>query len=240
MLALHHVLTLRGHVVAQVVEAHLGVRPIGNVRAVRRRLGGEVVHVRGDETYRQPEEPVDLAHPVGVTRRQVVVDGDQVHAAAAKRVQVDSERRHERLALTGLHLRDPTEVQSHAPHELDVEVALADGADSRLAYDGESLHEKVVHVLALIKALFELDGLAGQLCIRQGLDLGFERVDRGHDGSEAADLLAFARAKYLPEHAHDQSLYAAASVSPGRRRAVAVSGLALQPATTGIRPPTRR
>ncbi len=240
VLTLHHVLALRGHVVTQVVEAHLGVRPVGHVRAVRRGLDGKVVYVGSDETHRQSEEPVDLAHPVGVTPRQVVVDGDDMHAATAERVQIDRERRDESLPLTCLHLRDPPEVQSHATHELDVEVALADGANSRLTYHGESLHEEVVHVLAVIEALFELDGPAGQLRVGQGLDLWLKRVDRGHDGSEAANLLAFARAKYLPEHTHDRPLYAAAPAAPGRRLAVAVLRLALQPATTGIRSPTRR
>ena len=48
------------------------------------------------------------------------------------------------------------------------------------------------------------------------LHLGLERVDRGHDRSEAADLLALACPKDLCEHAHDRTLYAAAPTPPVR------------------------
>ena len=67
-----------------------------------------------------PERLVDRAHPFGVAAGQVVVDGHDVHALAARRgvgllgvgrvhrqrVQHDREGRRQRLALAGLHLGD--------------------------------------------------------------------------------------------------------------------------------------
>ena len=74
----------------------------------------------------ETEEAVEPAHPLGVEPGEVVVDGDEVHAAPGERVEVAGQRRDERLALAGLHLRDPAEVQRRAAHDLDVEVALAE------------------------------------------------------------------------------------------------------------------
>jgi hypothetical protein len=45
-----------------------------------------------------------------------------VHALAGQRVEVDRQRRHQRLALAGAHLGDLAVVQHHAADELDVEV----------------------------------------------------------------------------------------------------------------------
>ena len=130
---------------------------------------------------------------------------------AGKSVQVDRQGRHERLSLTGLHLGNPAEVKCHPAHELDIEVALANGAHTGLAHNCEGLDQKVVQVLALAETLSELDRLVRQLVVRQKLYLRLERIDRRHDGLKTAHLLAFAHAKYLPEHTHDQPLYAATS-----------------------------
>ena len=82
MLALDVVLQVELHVVAQVVEAELVVLPVGDVAAVGdlALLVGHAVH---DDADGQAEEIVDAPHPLGVAPRQVVVDRDDVHAAAA-------------------------------------------------------------------------------------------------------------------------------------------------------------
>ena len=61
-----------------------------------------------------PSQPVEPAHPLGVAGGQVVVDRDHVDALAGQRVQVHRQGRDEGLALAGLHLGDPPEVQRHA------------------------------------------------------------------------------------------------------------------------------
>ena len=105
--------------------------------------------VGADPADRKPEEAVDLPHPLGVAAGQVVVHGHEVDAAAAERVQVDGQSRDEGLALTGLHLCDPAEVQRHAPHQLDVEVSLSEDPPSCLTDGGKGLNEEVVEVLPL-------------------------------------------------------------------------------------------
>ena len=104
----------------------------------------------------KPEEAVDLAHPFGVALGEVVVDGDHVHAAAGERVEIDRERRDQRLALAGLHLGDAALVQDHAADELHVEVPLADRALGRLAHGRERRHQDVVERRAVGELLLEV------------------------------------------------------------------------------------
>ena len=89
--ALDHVLELELHVVAQVVEAELVVRAVGDVAGVGR-LALVVEQAVLDAADRQAEERVDLAHPLGVAAGEVVVDGDDVDAPAGQGVQVDGHR----------------------------------------------------------------------------------------------------------------------------------------------------
>ena len=105
---------------------------------------------------------MDLAHPLGVPAGQVVVDGHHVDALAGEGVEVDRQGRHQGLALAGLHLGDPAEVQGGAAHQLHVEVALADGPPGRLPDGGEGLDQQVVDVLAPVQPLPELHGPVGQ------------------------------------------------------------------------------
>ena len=82
--ALDHVLAAHGHVVAQVVEAELGVGAVGDVGVVLRAALLRR-HVGLDDADLEAEEAVHLAHPLGVALGQVVVHGDEVGAVAGER-----------------------------------------------------------------------------------------------------------------------------------------------------------
>ena len=85
MTALHLLLLVDHHVVPQIVKAHLVVGAVGDVGGI----GGaallvfEVVH---NQTDRQPQIAVDLAHPFTVAACQIVVDRDDMHALAGQRI----------------------------------------------------------------------------------------------------------------------------------------------------------
>ena len=125
----------------------------------------------------QPEELVDLAHPLGVALDEVVVDGDEVRALAGQRVEIHRERRDQRLAFTGLHLGDGALVEHHAADQLHVEVAHAEGAARRLADHREGGDEDIVESPALLDLGLELGRLGLELCVAQRLHLRLERVD---------------------------------------------------------------
>jgi hypothetical protein len=116
------------HVVAEVVEAELVVRAVGDVGCVGRPplLRG---HLRLDQTDGDAELSVDGAHPLGVALGQVVVDGDEVHAPPLR------ELRYAGIVETRV-LPSPVFISAMSPswrraaHHLDVEVALADRAQA--------------------------------------------------------------------------------------------------------------
>ncbi len=78
---LHHLLDGILHIIAQIIEAELVVRAVGDVAAIGL-AALIVVEVVQDAAYGQPQEPVDLPHPFGVALGQIVVHGDDMHAAA--------------------------------------------------------------------------------------------------------------------------------------------------------------
>ena len=98
-------------------------------------------------------------------------------ALAGQRVEIDRERRDQRLAFAGLHLGDVALVQHHAADQLDVEMALAEGALGRLAHGGEGRNQKVVERLAVGDLGAEFGGAGLQRLVGERGDLGLQRVD---------------------------------------------------------------
>ena len=127
-LALHAFVGLVGHVVAQVVEAELVVRAVGDVGVVGL-APLRLALVVDDEADGQSQEPVEPTHPLGVATGQVVVDRDHVHALAFQGVEVDGGGGHQGLALAGLHLGDLACVEDHPAAHLHVEDAHAVGGE---------------------------------------------------------------------------------------------------------------
>ena len=205
--ALHEVLLLPGHVVAQVVEAELVVRAVGDVGLVL--LAAHLGGLPGDDRAgRHAEGAVDAAHQLGLVRREEVVDRDDVHALAGDRVEVDREGRREGLALTGLHLGDVAEVQRRAAHDLHVVGPLAEGALGGLAHGGERLGHELVERLARGVARTQLRGLAAQLLIGELRVVLFEGVHGLHDLLQPAEDASFAGAEqFLERVGHGGSPY---------------------------------
>ena len=85
--ALNALFGVKHHVVTKIVKAHFVVGAVGDVRRVSRLalLVGAFVHNQADG---KAHEAVELAHPLRVTARQIVVDGDNVHAFSGKCVEV--------------------------------------------------------------------------------------------------------------------------------------------------------
>ncbi len=215
--ALHLLFASHDHVVAQVVEPEFVVGAVGDVAVVLAALlvGRRVVG--DDRPDLQAEKAVEPAHPLGVEPGEVVVDGDEVNAASGEGVEIAGQRRDERLALAGLHFRDPTEVERGAAHDLDVEVALAQYPLAGLAHGREGVGQEVVErvgdevelVLAVactglgpVDASAELGGARHELLVAQALDLGLERRDERNDGLYGLEPLALPRVEKLLEDAH--------------------------------------
>ena len=193
---LHHVLHPELHVVPEVVEAELVVRPVGDVATVGR-LALRVVHPVDDDAHGHSEGPVELPHPVGVAPGEVVVHRHEVHAPPGQGVQDDREGGHERLPLAGPHLGDPALVEDDAAHQLDVEGTHVEDALPGLPDDGERLGEKVVQRLAVLDPLAEFGDLRGEPVVGERADRGLERVHPVHGRADPVEDPLVVRAKHL-------------------------------------------
>jgi hypothetical protein len=179
--ALKAILDMHRHVVAQVVEAEFVIGAVCDIGGI----GAALVlglHVRQVDADGQTQEPVDLAHPLRVAVREVVVYRDDVDAFPGQGVQVRGQRGDEGLALAGFHLGDLAVVEHHAAEELNVEMAHAQRALRRFAHNPESFGQQLVQRSAVGVALSKLLGLAAQLRIAQLRKRGLEGIDLG-DGA---------------------------------------------------------
>ncbi|RIH77558.1 hypothetical protein Mterra_03757 [Calidithermus terrae] len=205
VVAQHQEFGLHHHVVAQVVEAQLRVGHVGHVGAVGglALLGGGVVL---DDAHAQAQAAVHGPHPLGVAAGEVVVDGHQVHALARDGVERDRERRHQRLALAGAHLRDLALVQRRPADELHVVVAQPQETAARLAGEREGRGQQVVEGLAVLIALAQLGIGRGQ--VLDLLHLGLEGVDRGDHGLPVTSDVPLVVVKELIDEAqHNRSRF---------------------------------
>ena len=116
-LPLHELVEGVLHVVPQIVEAELVVRPVGHVTAVGF-LSLRVVEAVNHDADGHAEELVEGPHPFGIAPGEVVVDGHHVHAEAREGVEIDGKRGDEGLSLSGRHLCDLPLVEHDAAYEL--------------------------------------------------------------------------------------------------------------------------
>ena len=136
---------------------------------------------------RKPEELVDAAHPLGVAAGEIVVDRDDVDAAAGERVQIDGEGGDQRLAFAGLHLGDGALVEHHAADELHVEMPLPERALGGLAHSCEGLAAEGRRASVPSATCWrKVVGLRLQLGVAQRLDLGLQGVDRLDESADSA------------------------------------------------------
>ena len=221
--ALDLLLLAGGHaIVAQVVEAELGVGAVGDVALVHLTAdrGGLVVQDAADG---EAQELVDVAHPLGVAGGQVVVDRDHVHAAPGQGVEVHGQGADQGLALAGGHFGDAAQVKAHAADELDVEghhfpaerVATdldlgAAEATAGVLHHREGLgHEGLEFALEFVVVLdgrqlgLPSGGLLAEHRLGLRLQLLLDLVDPGNEGAEAFDLTVVAGPEYLTENQTD-------------------------------------
>ena len=184
MAALHHVVFISHHVVAQIVEAELVVGAVGNVGIISF-PAGIAIHALHDQAHRQAQPAVKLAHPLAVALGKVIVDGDDVDTLAGQCIQIGGQRCHKGLAFTGLHLGDVAPVQGDAAGDLHREMLHAQHTPCGLAADSEGIGQNIIQRFAIGQLLLQCRSLGLQLGIRHRLILAFQSQ---HLFGEGVDL----------------------------------------------------
>ena len=174
--ALHTIIGLIDHVVAQIVEAVLVVGTVGNVGVVRlllvfTRQVGQV------DTDRQTQEVVQARHGTGIAAGQVIVDGHHMHTFACQSVQIHGQRGGQRLAFAGTHFSNLAVMQRHGTQHLHVKVTHLHDALGALTHHGKRLWQQVIQRFTLGDAVFELLRLGAQCLIAELFVLRLHRID---------------------------------------------------------------
>ena len=190
MTALHEVFGAGSHIIAQVVEAELVVRPEGDVSVVccttLRGIGAVLV----DTVYAEAVEHVQRAHPLRVTLGEVVIHRDDVDTITREGIEEDGERSDESLTFPRSHLGDLTLVEDCTPEELHIVVHHVPGdliatsepvvlIDSHIIFDADEVvadAEVAVKVRSLDADLGVL-GEAATRALDDGEGLGVDFVE---------------------------------------------------------------
>ncbi len=132
--------------------------------------------LRVDAGHGQSQQVVNRPHPVRVAPGQVIVHRHQVTAGAGQRIQVEGKGGHQRFALAGLHLGDFALMQDNASHQLDIEVALADGPFGGFTHGGKGFRQNLVRLFAAPETSLEFIRFGPQFGIAEFLKLCLKTV----------------------------------------------------------------
>ena len=196
MSALRHVFQPEFHVVAQIVESQFVICRVGDICRIGL-LARIVVEVGDDHTGRQTEEAIDLPHPLRITPGKVVIDGDDMHAAACQGVQIDRHRRDEGLTLTGFHLSDLAPVKHDAANQLHIERTQANRTFCSLTNRGECLWQQVIQAFTTLVARLVFICLGFQIFVRQRHKRILMTIDLIDDFLNALNDTVVGRAEYF-------------------------------------------
>ncbi len=166
----NELLLIDGHIVPQVIETQLVIGYISNIAGIGllALLGRHAVE---DNTDGHSHETVDLTHPLRVTLCQIIVDCDDVDAAALQSIEVGRHGRDQRLTFTGAHFGDTALMKNDAADQLyaerfHIECAARSFADCRIGFD-----QKIIQRLALLISFPEFFGFSAKFLIGERLHL---------------------------------------------------------------------
>ena len=159
-LALHHLVGINDHVIAQIIKTELIVRSERDIAAIRVFALREV-HIMDDQSDRKAEEMIEFAHFFTVAAGQIIVDRDHMNALAGQRIEIYRQCRDQCLSFTGAHLRNPSLMQAHTADQLHIEMAHAKHAARALAHDRKRLRQQIIERLPCGKTLLKRIGIAG-------------------------------------------------------------------------------
>ncbi|CAI8205253.1 MAG: Uncharacterised protein [SAR116 cluster bacterium] len=201
--ALDHVLDTEFQIVAQIIKAEFVIGAIGDVSTIG--LATFVIcQIAGNASNAHPQALIDAPHPAGVARRQIVIDGNNMHTLAVQRVQKDSKRCDKGLALTSLHFRNLARMKCNATHQLDIVMPLAKGAFCGLAHPREGGWQEAVKRLALVDPGTQIGERRAQQLITQRRAFIFQRVNRRDLRRELFDSAVIIRTEQIfrqrPKH----------------------------------------
>ena len=174
--ALHFVVLVGYHIVAQIIKAKFVVGAIRDVGIVGA-LAEKRLHLAHNHTHAEAEKIIEWLHNARIAPGQIIVYRYHMHAFADQRIEIHRQRGHQRFALAGAHFGDFALMQHHTANQLHIKMAHTQHTAAGFAAHGKSLFEHALERGAIGQALFEFCGFGLQRFIAERLDLGFASID---------------------------------------------------------------
>ena len=148
---LDHVLFIEHHIVAQIIEAELIIRAVGDVRLISFTFlfFRQAVDI---EPNCQAEPVIQFAHFFGIAARQVFVDCHDMDAFFRDGIQIDGHRRSQGFTFTGLHFGNIPLMKRCSSHDLHTEWIHSKYALRCFAHRSKCFRHHVIERLALFIA----------------------------------------------------------------------------------------
>ena len=122
MLTLHQVFRVVRHVIPQVIESELIIRPESNIRHIRFTTLRRIRLMSVDTIHRKTVEHIQRSHPFRVTFCQIVIYGHHVYPPARKGIQEYRQGRYQSFTFSGRHLGNLSLVQYRTTDQLYIVV----------------------------------------------------------------------------------------------------------------------
>ena len=192
---------VNNHVITQIIKSQFVVGNISDITLVSflPLLGGHAVQYHADL---QSQELMYLTHPLRVTLRQIVIDGNDMDTLAFQSIQISGKGGHQSLTFTGTHLCDTSLMQDDTTDQLYSVVLHIQNTLCSLSYGCIRLRKQIVQGLSIVQTLLVLLGLAAQFLIGKCLHRRTECLDLVHQGLNTLQFSGTVRAKYLLNNAH--------------------------------------
>ena len=192
---------VNNHVITQIIKSQFVVGNISDITLISflSLLGSHAVQYHADL---QSQKLMYLTHPLRITLRQIVIDGNNMDTLAFQSIQISGKGRHQSLTFTGTHLCDTSLMQNDATDQLYSVVFHVQNTLCSLSHGCISLRKQIVQSLSLGQTLLVLFGLPPQLLIGKCLHCRAECLDLVHQRFNTLQFSGTVRAKYLLNNAH--------------------------------------
>ena len=147
-----------------------------------------------------PEKTIDLAHPGRVALGKVVVDCDDVDAAAGDGIEINRQGGDQGFSLASLHFRNAAFVKDDSADHLHIKMAQAEGAFRGFPDCGKSRGKKLVEGAAGGKLFLEPCRAGAKVGIAQTRQFVFQGIDFSHPALEFGHHPVIAGAENLPRN----------------------------------------
>ena len=128
---------------------------------------------------------MDLAHPLGITVCQIIIDSNNMHTLTFQGIQICRKGRYKGFTFTCTHLGNTALVKNNTAHQLNTVMLHAKDTEGRLPHNRKGFHKEIIQCLTFRETLFKLICFCAQRFIGKFLHLFVKCIDLIHQRPHA-------------------------------------------------------